>query len=140
MAFQTLSQTTYPRVQTIINAKGDTLIQMSLNDAKTVLKDVLDKSYADSLVDVYTVRDSINTNVITLQKEELKLMSDKFNNQKSISANLTQVLADKDKEISDKDDIIKQQKKEIRKQKILKVVGFTAAVVLPIIAILLLHH
>jgi hypothetical protein len=36
--------------------------------------------------------------------------------------------------------VIKKQKKEIRKQKILKILGFTAAVVLPITVIILTKH
>ena len=43
----------------------------------------------------------------------------------------------KDKEITDLNDTIKKQKKEILKQKILKLIGFTAAVVLPITTIIL---
>jgi hypothetical protein len=113
---------------------------MTLADAKIVLTDVLGKQYADSLVIVYTQRDSVQNNIIVLQKEELLLMSEKFNNQKTISDNLNQVLVNKDTEIALLNDTIKKQKKEIRKQKFLKVLGFTAAVVLPITTIILMSH
>lgn len=121
-----------PRVQTLVNSKGDTLVQMSLVDAKVLLTDLLSKAYSDSLVAEYEKRDSIQHNTIILQKAELDLMKVKFDNQKTISENLEQVLANKDKEIKDLNDVIKKQKKEIRKQKALKIVGFVAAVVLPI--------
>lgn len=140
MALQVHSQTISPRVQALVNSNGDTLIQMSLADAKIVLTDVLSKQYADSLVSVYTDRDSIQNNIIVLQKEELLLMSEKFNNQKTITDNLNQVLVNKDTEIALLNDTIKKQKKEIRKQKFLKIVGFTAAVVLPITTIILMSH
>jgi hypothetical protein len=140
MALQVHSQTISPRVQTLVNSKGDTLIQMTLADAKIVLADVLGKQYSDSLVSVYTDRDSLQNNIIILQKEELLLMSEKFNNQKTIADNLNQVLANKDTEIALLNDTIKKQKKEIRKQKFLKVLGFTAAVVLPITTIILMSH
>lgn len=140
MALQVHSQTISTRVQTLVSSKGDTLIQMTLADAKIVLTDVLGKQYADSLVIVYTQRDSVQNNIIVLQKEELLLMSEKFNNQKTISDNLNQVLVNKDTEIALLNDTIKKQKKEIRKQKFLKVLGFTAAVVLPITTIILMSH
>lgn len=140
MAWQTLSQTISPRVQTLVDAKGDTLIQMSLVDAKTILEEVLEKSYSDSLISLYGVRDSVQKNSITLQKAELKLLTTKFNNQLSITDNLNQVLVNKDTEIGLLNDTIKQQKKEIRKQKILKVIGFIAAVALPITTIILMSH
>jgi hypothetical protein len=134
------SQNISTRVQALVNSKGDTLIQMSLADAKIVLSDVLGKQYSDSLVKIYTLRDSIQNNVIILQKEALILMSEKFNNQKTISDNLNQVLANKDTEIALLNETIKKQKKEIRKQKFLKVLGFTAAVVLPITTMILISH
>ena len=140
MVLQMNSQNISTRVQALVNSKGDTLIQMSLADAKIVLSDVLGKQYSDSLVKIYTLRDSIQNNVIILQKEALILMSEKFNNQKTISDNLNQVLANKDTEIALLNETIKKQKKEIRKQKFLKVLGFTAAVVLPITTMILISH
>lgn len=140
MAFQMHSQTSSTRVQTIINSKGDTLIQMKLTDARLILSSVLTKAYSDSLISVYETRDSANANIIVLQKEEIMLLNEKFNNQKTITENLTQVLENKDKEIVILNETIKKQKKEIRKQKILKVLGFTAAVVLPITTIILMTH
>ena len=140
MALQMHSQSTLPRVQTLINTKGDTLIQMSLADAKTVLSNVLSKAYSDSLVAIYQTRDSIQNNSIILQRNEIKLLNDKFNNEKTITENLNKILNNKGNEISILNDIIKKQKREIRKQKILKVIGFTAAVVLPIITIILIPH
>ena len=43
-------------------------------------------------------------------------------------------------EVKDLNDIIKKQKKEIRKQKILKIIGYTAAVALPISTIILMSN
>jgi hypothetical protein len=47
------------------------------------------------------------------------------------------IVSNKDKEIVILNDIIKKQKKEIRKQKVLKIMGFSAAVILPITVLLL---
>ena len=53
-------------------------------------------------------------------------------------ANLEEIIKNKDTEISYKDMIIKQQKKEIRKQKVLKIVGFSSAIILPVVTALVL--
>ena len=141
MAFPTLSQiTSTPRVQTIVNAKSDTLIQMSLADAKIILVTVFDKQIADSLISVYETRDSLHTSTITLLKSEVDLLRSKNNNFEKIILNDTNIIANKDAEINLHLDTIKKQKKEIRKQKFLKILGFTAAVVLPITTIILMSH
>lgn len=137
MAFPTLSQTiSKPKVQTLINAKGDTLIQMSLADAKIILSDILSKQVGDSILKVYMHRDTLNKSTIILQLAEIRLIQKKLYNQEQITSNLNRIIANKDKEIVDLNSVIKKQKKEIRKQKFLKIVGFTAAVVIPITIIL----
>src|SRR5476649_1401836 len=83
MVFPMLSQTTLkqePRVQTFVNSKGDTLVQMSLADAKILLTDIYDKQISDSLVDVYMLRDSINTSRVFLLKREVDLYKEKCGN------------------------------------------------------------
>lgn len=137
MAFQTLSQTTLvPRVQTLVNTKGDTIIQMKLADAKIILTDLYNKQISDSLVKVYMVRDNINASSITLLKSEVDLYKEKCVNLSSMIDNDTKIITDKNTEIGLLNQTIKQQKKEIRKQKFLKIVGFTSAVVLPIITLI----
>ena len=126
------------RVKTVINAKGDTIVEMNLADARLVLTDLFNARIADSTINVLTERDSINSNIITFQKEELVMLNEKFNNQLSIEENLNKILKNKDSEITLLNDVIKKQKKEIRKQKFLKVLGFTAAIVLPITTIILM--
>ena len=51
---------------------------------------------------------------------------------------IQQILDNKNSELGMKEDTIKQQKKELRKQKFLKFLGLGGSVILPIIAILLL--
>lgn len=129
------SQTTSikePRVQTIVNQKGDTLIQMHLSDAKIILADVLDREVLDSLVNVYKQRDTINSNTIQLQVKEIRLLNEKSLNQEKQNSNLNKIIELKNSELAILNDTIKQQKKEIRRQKFYKVLAFIAAVVLPI--------
>jgi hypothetical protein len=142
MGLPSLSQTTSTvqnnRVTTTVNEKGDTLVTMSYEDARVLLRDVLYYEYTDSLLTVFKERDSLNTSVITMQKEVLVILGQQKLNLEQMITNLETVIENKDVEIGLKDDIIKQQKKEIRKQKILKIVGFSAAIVLPILTLLVL--
>lgn len=135
-----LSQTTLtkePRVQTVINQKGDTLIQFQIKDARILLADVLDKQVLDSIVEVYKVRDSISQNQIQLYVKEVRLLQEKSLNKDKENANLNKIIELRNTEIADLNKIIKQDKKEIRKQKFYKVLGFIGAIALPILVLTL---
>ncbi len=141
MKLQVNSQTTSTtenRVKTFINQRGDTLVQMCYKDARTLLNDVLEYQYTDSLLDVYKDRDSLNTKTITLQKETIVKLSLKEANYEKIIKNLNEINKNKNDEITLQLDIIKQQKKEIRKQKFYKTLSTIGSVVLPIITLLTL--
>jgi len=124
-------------VRTIVE-NGDTLVIMNLEDAKVILNDLLEYEIADSLLTVYKEKDTLNTNTITLQKEVIFKLMEKSENQQSQIDNFQQILDNKNSELGMKEDTIKQQKKELRKQKFLKFLGFGGSVILPIIAILIL--
>ncbi len=140
MALPGNSQTTSTgdRVQVMINEQGDTLVQMDYEDARILLEDVLHYEYADSLLTVYKERDSLNTQTITLQKEVLMKMGQEKQNLQQMVDNFEDIVANKDSELKINEDIIKQQKKEIRKQKRLKILGFAGSVILPIVTALLI--
>ena len=125
-------------VQTLINRKGDTLVMMNIEDAKVILSDLLEYEIVDSLLTAYKERDSLNTNTIILQKDIIVKLTQKSENQSVQISNFQSILDNKDRELSLKDDTIKQQKKEIRKQKFLKILGFTGSIILPIITLLVL--
>ena len=111
---------------------------MNLADAKLVLTAVLDKQIVDSLLIEYASKDEISRNIITLQKYDIKKLQEKSANQEVLSANLDKIIANKDIEIKDLNEIVKKLKKEVRKQKVLKIIGFTAAVALPVATIILM--
>jgi hypothetical protein len=141
MAYPTLSQNTSkiePRVQTTVNSKGDTLVTMTLADAKIVLSDLYNKQISDSLIEIYVSREKIHTSTISLLKTDVDLYIKKCNNLNIIINNDTKIIDNKDTEIALLNETINTQKKEIIKQKVLKIMGFTAAVVLPITTILLM--
>ncbi len=126
-----------PRVQTVINQKGDTLIQFHIKDAKILLADVLDREILDSLVTVYKKRDSISQKQIQLYVKDVRLLQEKSVNQVTENSNLNKIIELKNTEISELNKTIKQDKKEIRKQKFYKVLALISAIALPILVLIL---
>lgn len=138
MTLQIHSQTILTRrVNTLVNSKGDTLIQMSLADAKIILADVLQKQIADSIISAYEKTDSLQVVRINLKDAEIAALNEKYKNSEEMVKNLNEILVNKDKEVALLNEIIKKQKREIFKQKVQKIIGYSAAVVLPILVILL---
>jgi hypothetical protein len=111
---------------------------MGYEDARVLLEDVLHYEYADSLITVYKERDSLNTRTITLQREVLMKMGQEKLNLETMLSNLEEIIVNKDKALALKDDTIKQQKKEIRKQKFLKIMGFAGSIILPIVVLIVM--
>lgn len=142
MTLQAKSQSTLTeetnRVFTYVNEFGDTMVSMSIVDAKTLLEDVLHYEYADSLLNIYIDKDSLNNKRFEIQKTTILKLTQLNTNQSEIIDNLNEVVKNKDSENNLKDDIIKQQDKEIKKQKILKKFGFGGSIILPIIVLILL--
>lgn len=138
MVCQTHSQnTSTPRVRSYVDINGDTLIEMTLADAKVVLNELLLKQVADSIINVYIQRDSVNTSIVTLQRSEINLLLQKNINDSLIIKNLNSVVINNGGEIALLNDTIKKQKREILKQKILKVIGGSMAVIVPVIILIL---
>ena len=125
-------------VKEIINSDGDVLVVMHLEDARIILNDLLEYEIADSLLTVYKEKDSLNTNAISLQKDVIFKLVEKSENQQYQIENFKEVLDNKNEELGFKEDTIKQQKKEIRKQKLIKLVGFTTSIILPILTLIAL--
>ena len=140
MALPSLSQSISieGRVETFVTEEGDTLVIMGYEDARTLLEDVLECEYSDSLMTVYIERDSLNTRTVTLQKEVLMKMGKEKLNLETMITNLEEVIVNKDIALALKDDTIKQQKKEIRKQKFLKIIGFAGSIIIPIVVLLVM--
>ena len=124
------------RVKTFVTEKGDTLVIMNHQDARVLLEDVLHYEYSDSLLAVYKERDSLNTKSISIQKETIVKLATKGENYETIIKNLNEIIANKDSEVALKDDTIKEQKKEIRKQKFYKIVAIVAGAAAVVLVLL----
>lgn len=140
MAFQVNSQNISKEesVKTLIDTKGDTLIIMSISNGKILLADVLECEITDSLFRLYSEKDLINKNTIMLQKNVIDELNLKNTIKDKEIDNLEKISSNKDTVIGLKDVIIKKQKKEIVKQKILKIIGFSLDIILPITVLVLL--
>ena len=139
MALPSQSQTiSKGEVKTTVNENGDTLVIMNLEDAKIILSDLMEYEVVDSLLTIYKEKDSLNTQTITLQKDVIVKLTKKSQNLELQVSNFESILDNKNTEIELKEDTIKNMKKEIRKQKVLKFFGFTGSIILPIITLLIL--
>ena len=137
--YQMDSQITYkPRVQILLNSDGDTVLQMTLLDAKIILNDLMEKQIADSLIFEYVAMDSAKNLSISLLKKDVDYLTTKVYNLNQIITNNGISITNKDTEIGLLNGEITKLKKEVRKQKFLKIIGYTGSVVLPIAVLLLL--
>ena len=125
-------------VQIYVNRQGDTLVFMRYESAKILLIEVLECEYTDSILAEYTLRDSMNNNVIALQKDKIESLSKKGENYESIIKNLNKIIENKDYEIELKDKEIKKYLRKLKTQKTLTKIGFSLAGALPIITAVLL--
>jgi DNA segregation ATPase FtsK/SpoIIIE-like protein len=111
---------------------------MKLDDAKFVLAELLDKEIVDSLVNVYMIRDAVNKSTIELQVKEIRILQQKSVNYEQQIVNLEKIITNKDTELTKVNQQLEDQKKETKKQKALKKLGFIGTVVLPIIVLIIL--
>ena len=123
-------------IKETVNSNGDTLVIMHLEDARVILNDLLEYEIVDSLLTTYKEKDSLNTSKIEIQKDIIFKLVEKNDNQQTQIDNFQQILDNKNEELGFKEDTIKQQKKEIRKQKLLKLAGFTSSIILPILTLI----
>jgi len=132
---QTIS-TKENRVKTVV-INEDTLIQFKLSDAKLILTDVLEKQKLDTIVKEFINLNIIKDSTINTQKKIILDLGKIVYNDNIIIENQNYLINNKDIEVSLLNDVIKKQKREIRKQKILKMIGFTGAIILPITVLIL---
>jgi hypothetical protein len=139
MVLPVISQTTSNgTIESVVNKDGDTLIFMSLSDAKLILSDLLEYEITDSLLNVYVERDSLNSEKIILKDSIIEKLELQNKNKDEIIKNLNDIVINKIKEIEYKDLIIEDQKKEIKKQRNLKRLGLVGSVFLSILTLILL--
>lgn len=125
-------------VSVFINEKGDTLIQFNnLSDAKLVLGDLLDKEVMEKLLNKYENKDQIKTAIIILQTKEIRNLQKENENNKLILTNYKLIELNNGKEIEQLKKDIKDKDKKIRNLKIFNRIGYSLAIALPIITLIL---
>ena len=125
------------RIKIHINTKGDTLTTMSYADSKILLEDVLRYRYTDSLLKQYVKREFTFKDIIDSQKSSISLLKTKNDNLKHVNSNLESMMSIRNRELEIANTIIDEQKKEIKRQKTKKVLGFIGAGTLALITILI---
>jgi len=96
------------------------------------------KQAVDTLLAEYEHIDSLKSVRLDLQDTIIVYLKTKIVKQEMIEKNLNVIIENKDKEITILNGTIAKQKAEIKKQKFYKIIGFTAAIALPILAIIFL--
>ena len=116
MVLPVISQTTSNgTIESVVNKDGDTLVIMSLSDAKLILSDLLEYEVTDSLLNVYVERDSLNSEKIILKDNIIEKLELQNKKKEEIIKNLNTIIRNKRKEIEYKYLTIEDQKKEIKK-------------------------
>ena len=88
MVLPVISQTTSNgTIESVVNKDGDTLIFMSLSDAKLILSDLLEYEITDSLLNVYVERDSLNSEKIILKDSIIEKLNLQNKNKDEIIRN-----------------------------------------------------
>jgi len=82
--------------------------------------------------------DSLKSIRLDLQDTIIVYLKQKTLRQEMIDKNLNIIIENKDKEVVILNATISKQKTEIKKQKFYKIIGFTAAIALPILVIIFL--
>jgi len=127
------------KVKVVINNNGDTLIQMNVEHARLILKEVSNKKITDNILKQYIVKDSLNSALSVFQIEKDRISSIKEYNSIVKIENLEKVVNNKDTEITILNSVIKSKDSEIKKIKLkLKIIGLGTAIVIPIILTLLI--
>lgn len=132
------SQNTFEKDVKVLTENNDSLIQIYLNDARDIiLRDLKDYKILDSLYKKSLIQNKVYLKVL---RDQMKVTDDlktkNFNNETKIH-NLELVIEGDSIMNSNNQETIKKQGREIRKQKFLKVVGFVAAVALPVAVLFL---
>jgi hypothetical protein len=109
----------------VIAQEGAQLASCSYYQGEKVVK-------TDPSCIIYTVVDSLNKNKISLLFDKVELLQVEKRNLTEIISNLNAIIKNKEAEIQILNDTIKKQKKEIRKQKIIKAVALIGDVALPV--------
>ena len=108
---------------------------MSVSDAKKILIDVLDYEILDSIYQEYKIKDSLNIQRLSMKDSIIVKMNKQIDIKNQIIVNKDSIIENNNRTIELKDGIIDTKDGEIRKQKILKSIGFIGCVVLPILVL-----
>lgn len=120
------------RVTYIVDSLGNEFIQFKLSDAKLILNDVLDKKILDSLIVLYDNRELDYKDKIIFKDKIINELGITITNNEKQKDNLKKIIENNDNSMLILEDEINKKNKEIKKQKLLKNLGFILAIILPV--------
>lgn len=97
---------------------------MNVSDARVILSSVLDKEFSDSIIALYQKNDSTAQQTISLSLKEISDLQKISANKDIEIQNLNLIVGNKDTEITLLNKTIKEEKRIIAKQKIIKVIEY----------------
>ena len=125
------------RIKVIVTEKGDTALQMNISDARIVLELLLEKEVNDKLLVKYIERDSLNQNLVTISNQKIMELQNSNDILNVIIDNLNKKSSNDEAMIKELRNEIRKKEKEIKKQRVLKTLGFIGCVILPVLTLLL---
>jgi len=132
-----VSQTTSREIDAKINGNIVTF-KMHIDDARLILADLLDYEQVDSLLNAYEKQDSVNIAIINKQKLVIKTQSDDIADYKIQLGNYKSLMNNKDSELNILLERIEVLEKEVKKQRRQKRLAIIAAIVGPILTVVLI--
>jgi hypothetical protein len=125
------------RIKVIVTERGDTALQMNISDARIVLGLLLEKEVNDELLVKYIERDSLNQNLVTISNQKMMGLQNSNDILNVIIDNLNKKSSNDEAMIKELRNEIRKKEKEIKKQRVLKTLGFIGCVILPVLTLLL---
>lgn len=120
------------RIEVVFDSKGDTILLMPLEAAKTLLIGVMEGEVCDSLLNEYIRKDNIQKEIILLKLSTIRNLNEKSNNYEILTSNLNKMLKNASVENGYLNETIKDLKKQVRKERRQKRIIITVGFILPI--------
>jgi hypothetical protein len=110
------------------DSSGEVYLHMHIETAKILLVDILDYEFiVDSIIPNYKLRDSLNSNLITLQVSKIEELQSQSDNHKQQNEQLWVVIDNLKKISGFKDLTIDNAESKINLERIKKTLGFVGA-------------
>lgn len=137
------SQTTLTQVNNypkLLKQGNTTLVCFTIDQSKQMSKEISERQDCLDLVTQYEQKDSINAQKLTAQQIIINARQKEIDEYKAEKANYNIMLNNKTEEVTNLNTIIKDKNKQILKLRVATIGGFSLAVAIPVLIIILAKH